>query len=141
MWSPYMAVRREKVPALPTPPAGTACWPLGCLPQHLEFSSCPEEPTPPAEFHLHQGQRQSGLKIARQLSPGEHAPGRGRGGWADTQAPAPPLPRAVWVCSAEKGVVMGPKPPPPHGWCLQSCLGSGRVGWGSGKAPGKLEIR
>lgn len=46
MWSPYMAVRREKAPALPTPPAGTACWPLGCLPQHLEFSSCPEEPTP-----------------------------------------------------------------------------------------------
>ena len=117
MWSPYMVVRREKAPALPTLPARTACWPLGCLPQHLEFSSCPEEPTPPAEFHLYQGQRQSGLKIARRLSPGEHACSRGREGWADAQAPASPsclgvrctkvggdgtpIPSPTWVVSAK----------------------------------------
>lgn len=107
MWVPYMAVRRETAPSLPTLPAGSSA---ACLPQHLTFSRCPEEPY--AEPLLTPRPRASGLKISRLLSPGKHTWRQGRGGWADAQAPSCP---AVWVGGAGKEEEVGSPGPLPTG--------------------------
>lgn len=89
MWTPYMAVRREKAPARPAHLPGQ---PIGSQAACLSISNPPAalRNQPHAEPPLTPRPKAPGLKIARLLSPGEHTCRRGRGGWADSQMPPSP---------------------------------------------------